>query len=308
MSEAPSPMYPSPREHWDQQGQHVGRKVLIYSQVSSTNDLAAQLTDEEAGTAILAEEQTAGRGQQGRTWLASPGASVLLSIRLCPPTHLRRPVLLTAWAAVSVCDLLSRLKGSDSVVDTQGSQGYGYQHRIKWPNDVLLRAPGLALGVEERKLCGILLEGTSSGTNQTVVAGIGLNVRQSHAELLAAGLPQATSLAALGFPGFVGPLDVQATYEVARELLACLDANYSLLQTRPEEIERKWRHGLDLVGRWVRLERAYRSNRMNLPTLSRFCRGRLRELTFDRVVLDMIDDSEQSLVLQPEEILHLDTE
>ena len=86
------------------------------------------------------------------SWLAAPGASVLLSVLLFPPPPLRRPSILTAWAAVAVCKIIQKLVGCAA--------------RIKWPNDILLGG---------RKVCGILIE-QGRGT----VAGIGLNVRQSN--------------------------------------------------------------------------------------------------------------------------------
>ena len=68
-------------------------------------------------------------------WLAPPGASVLMSVLLFPPPPLRRPAVLTAWAAVAVCTVVRRVTGVPA--------------KIKWPNDVLLRG---------RKVCGILIE------------------------------------------------------------------------------------------------------------------------------------------------------
>ena len=82
---------------------------------------------------------------------------MLLSALLFPPAELRRPVLLTAWAAVAVCETIRHITGQMA--------------RIKWPNDVL---------VQGKKICGILIE-QGKGT----VAGIGLNVNQS-AEMFAA--------------------------------------------------------------------------------------------------------------------------
>ena len=80
----------------------------------------------------------------GLTWLARPGAAVLLSARLDPPIDLRRPALLTAWAAVSVAETIAALTS--------------LQPTIKWPNDVL---------IDRRKTCGILIE-----QMRGVVAGI----------------------------------------------------------------------------------------------------------------------------------------
>src|SRR5437660_778588 len=147
-----------PREVWDFPGRSVGRQVLVFERVDSTNNLAASLATQPGGEglAILADEQTAGRGQHGRNWLAPSQSSVLLSVLLFPPVELRRPVLLTAWAAVAVCEVVR--------------QTTGVQPRIKWPNDVFLRG---------RKVCGILIEQSQQGSTTAVIAGIGLNVTQT---------------------------------------------------------------------------------------------------------------------------------
>ena len=51
---------------------HVGRRIVVWNRVTSTNDLAARAAQSRAndGLVILAEEQTAGRGRQGRSWVA----------------------------------------------------------------------------------------------------------------------------------------------------------------------------------------------------------------------------------------------
>src|SRR5438309_6402048 len=148
--------------------QRIGRRILVYDRAESTNQRAAEFAADpnNDGLVILAGEQTAGRGQHGRTWQAPPGSSVLLSLLLFPPPALRRPALLTAWAAVSVCETILQLTG--------------LQATIKWPNDVLLC---------DRKVCGILIE-----QGRGLVAGIGLNLNQSEEDLQQMELPQAASL------------------------------------------------------------------------------------------------------------------
>jgi BirA family biotin operon repressor/biotin-[acetyl-CoA-carboxylase] ligase len=139
---------------------HLGRRLLACESADSTNDLAAGLA---AGEAVLAREQTAGRGQHGRVWHCPPGAGLLLSARLDPPPEVRRPVLLTALVAVAVADAVHALAG--------------FRPDLKWPNDLL--AGG-------RKLCGILIE-----QRAVTVAGVGLNLRP-------VGLPGTASLADFG--------------------------------------------------------------------------------------------------------------
>jgi BirA family biotin operon repressor/biotin-[acetyl-CoA-carboxylase] ligase len=211
-----------PREIWQLPLKWLGRRVLVYDRLDSTNNAAAELAGDpsSAGIAILAQEQTAGRGQHGRTWLAAPSSSVLLSLLLFPPANLRRPAILTAWAAVAVCTLIQK--------------SIGRQVRIKWPNDVYLAG---------QKVCGILIE-QGRGT----VVGIGLNVQQRPEDFARAELPEATSLAIHA----AGPLE---TAEIARRLLEQLDADYDLLQSGDlNTLESCWKWHLGLLGRTVRVE------------------------------------------------------
>jgi BirA family biotin operon repressor/biotin-[acetyl-CoA-carboxylase] ligase len=210
-----------PRAEWQLDTRRLGRRVLVYDQLDSTNNLAAALADDPAndGVAILADTQTAGRGQHGRTWLAPPGASVLLSVLVFPPGPLRRPAVLTAWAAVSVCAVIQRLLGRPA--------------RIKWPNDVLLHG---------QKVCGILIE-----QNRGTVVGIGLNVQQTAEHFAQAGLPDATSLRLHAAP--FTPLETAA---VARELIRQLDTEYDLLCAgETAALEACWKWHLGLLGKQV---------------------------------------------------------
>jgi BirA family biotin operon repressor/biotin-[acetyl-CoA-carboxylase] ligase len=212
----------TPRDVWSLDTLRLGRRVLVFDRLDSTNSFAASLADDPAndGVAVLADEQIAGRGQHGRAWAAPPRSAVLLSLLLFPPPELRRPALLTAWAAVAVCWTVRETAGLPA--------------RIKWPNDVLLRG---------RKVCGILIE-----QGRGVVVGVGLNVRQTDADFAAAGLPQAVSLASFAAP----PPDPA---DVARKLLRRLDEDYDLLRGGDRAtLEACWKWHLGLLGRTVRAE------------------------------------------------------
>jgi BirA family biotin operon repressor/biotin-[acetyl-CoA-carboxylase] ligase len=209
----------TPSDEWQLDTRRLGRRVLVFDRLDSTNSRAAVLAEDRAndGVAILAHAQTAGRGQYGRSWLCRPGTGVLLSLLLFPPPPLRRPAVLTAWAAVSVCELIR--------------EAAGLQARIKWPNDVLIQG---------RKVCGILIE-QARGT----VVGIGLNVNQSAEELAEASLPEAGSLAAIAGK----PFDVA---EVARGLIRRLDADYDALCGGDlATLETCWKGRLGLRGKAV---------------------------------------------------------
>jgi BirA family biotin operon repressor/biotin-[acetyl-CoA-carboxylase] ligase len=125
----------------------IGVPHVHYRVTGSTNARARELAAAGAphGTLVTADSQTAGRGRQGRAWVAAPGDALLMSlvVRRVDP-------LLPLAAAVSVGESLAPLEAA-----------------IKWPNDVWLE--------DRRKVAGILLEGRPQ--EGWAVIGIGLNVR-----------------------------------------------------------------------------------------------------------------------------------
>jgi BirA family biotin operon repressor/biotin-[acetyl-CoA-carboxylase] ligase len=124
----------------------------LSSSLDAIHDVAAQ--GAPAGTVIVVEEQTAGRGRDGRTW-RSPAGGVWLGMLLRPPV----PVLgaLSLRVGLVLADVLDDLLGRGAA-----------RARLKWPNDVL---------VDERKIAGILCEGRWQGeTLQWLGVGVGVNV------------------------------------------------------------------------------------------------------------------------------------
>jgi BirA family biotin operon repressor/biotin-[acetyl-CoA-carboxylase] ligase len=252
-------------EEWTLDTRRLGKRVLVFDHIDSTNQVAATLAGqpENEGLAILADEQSAGRGQHGRSWVAPSRSSVLLSLILRPPPPLCRPALLTAWAAVAVCEVVRRTTN--------------IQPRIKWPNDVFMRG---------RKVCGILLEQSQHRSGTATVAGIGLNVTQTDEEFASAGLPLATSLRA-HVP------DAPDTRAVARMLIAQLDEDYDrMCQGDLATLEACWKWRLGLLGRDVVAECA-----------DGVRQGRLLEIGFSGIVL--ASPERGAIALPPEMILHL---
>jgi BirA family transcriptional regulator, biotin operon repressor / biotin---[acetyl-CoA-carboxylase] ligase len=217
---------PVPNAVWSLETRHLGKRVQIYDCLESTNTLALSLADPaQHGMVLLAREQTAGRGQFGRSWLAPPGSSVLMTVLLCAPAKLLRPALLTVWAAVSVCQSILKL------VNTQA--------KIKWPNDVYLHG---------KKVCGILIEQRSTGRTDhpyATAVGIGLNLTQSQEHFDEAQLPLAGSLLSL--------TGIRLSWEeAARELIRQLDAQYDLLlHDDGQTLETLWKQRLGLLGKHV---------------------------------------------------------
>jgi len=122
----------------------IGSPRVHHRLTDSTNERAKALAAAGAlhGTLVTADEQTAGRGRQGRDWTAPPRSSVLMSLVLRELDE-----FLPLAAAVAVCDALP------------------VEARVKWPNDVW---------IERRKVAGILVEGRPQ--DGWAVLGIGLNV------------------------------------------------------------------------------------------------------------------------------------
>ena len=128
----------------------------------------------------VADEQTAGRGRQGRPWRTVPGEGLLFSLAIVLPCPVDRLSGLSLAVGLGVVEALRALPGMTT--DKAGRIG------LKWPNDILL---------DDAKLGGILIE--MSGTSPhacAVVIGIGLNLRGMPAsapvtDATPAGLPPA---------------------------------------------------------------------------------------------------------------------
>jgi BirA family biotin operon repressor/biotin-[acetyl-CoA-carboxylase] ligase len=133
-----------------------GVHIVYHTALGSTNDLAKDLALRGApeGTVVVTEEQTAGKGRRGRSWLAPTRTNLLFSILLRPTLSPNRVFSLTMALALAALDAIEGVTGLSCM--------------IKWPND---------LYVGSRKLGGILTE--FAGKEQQVdwvVLGLGLNV------------------------------------------------------------------------------------------------------------------------------------
>lgn len=180
-----SPDLEHARELLGANGGRLGAPLHLLSSTGSTNDDAKAGAKEGAphGAVWIAEEQSAGRGRQGRTWTAARGESLLFSVLLrlaCPPTR------------VPLVSLVAGLAVRDAVAKAMAGATNGAQVLVKWPNDVVVREGGV-----DRKVAGILVESSLMGSKvEHVVVGIGLNV---HTRVFPPELaPIATSVALAG--------------------------------------------------------------------------------------------------------------
>ena len=143
-------------------GRRVGHRVEWHASICSTNDRARALLAEPdgPGTAVVADQQLAGRGRRDRRWTSPPGLNLMVSVGLRP-----RITAADAWMLGQAVALAARgACAADAVVG------------LKWPND-LVSADG-------RKLGGMLLETTIHEEKlTTAVIGIGINVNWRVADM-----------------------------------------------------------------------------------------------------------------------------
>jgi BirA family biotin operon repressor/biotin-[acetyl-CoA-carboxylase] ligase len=131
----------------------LARNLIFEPSTTSTMDLARDAAHHGAaqGTLVVTDEQTAGRGRLGRSWLAPPATNLLSTMVLRPPHHALRQLAMIAPLAI--------VQAVESVVGLQAS--------IKWPNDVQMSA---------RKVAGILIETEGGGRDTVALVGAGVNV------------------------------------------------------------------------------------------------------------------------------------
>lgn len=137
----------------------IGQKEIYLKEIGSTNQYAKELlsnTKPFEGTAIFADYQSVGRGQNGNVWQGESGENLFLSVILRPhflqiKDHylLNKAVCFSVWESVSeFCE----------------------DAKIKWPNDIYVGA---------KKLAGILIENSLQGSIwQSAIVGIGVNLNQ----------------------------------------------------------------------------------------------------------------------------------
>ena len=177
---------------------------VVLDTTTSTNSEVAMLVQSGAleGTCVVAEEQTAGRGRQGRVWVSPPSAGLWMSVLVRPGDVPR-----SRWGWLS---LLAGLAARDAIIEL-GRVPVG----LKWPNDLM--TTGSQAGM--RKLGGILSEACGSPdspSGEAVIIGIGINVALTRGELPT---PQSTSLLVEG-----GCVDREALLvSILRHLFARLE-------------------------------------------------------------------------------------
>lgn len=184
----------------------IGKKVLVFKNTSSTNDIAAEYTRNKKnhGVAIFAEEQTTGRGRAGNIWLSHPSQSLLCSIVLTETALANEMLSLTSAVAVT--------------------EAIGNKAKIKWPNDIL---------INKKKVAGILVESKQYRARKAFVIGIGINCHQTKEAFP----PELQTIAT--------SIDIQTKsttdrISLARRLLVSIDHWLTIADKTPSEIISRW--------------------------------------------------------------------
>jgi len=133
----------------------IGKKVLFFEEVDSTNNKAKQIASEEKeGTVVISEVQTSGRGRRGREW-SSPKGGIYISFILKPNIPPEKAPQLTLVSSLALAETLNSM---DKKLDA----------KIKWPNDILIKG---------KKISGILTELSSDIEKiNHIVVGVGVNL------------------------------------------------------------------------------------------------------------------------------------
>ncbi len=200
----------------------IGQRILYYSSLTSTMDIARQEVKKGAaeGTVIIADEQTDGKGRLKRTWI-SPAGNIAMSVILYPrKDYLPSIIMMASLAVLHTIKTVTGLKA-----------------QIKWPNDVL---------INNRKVCGILIENDvhSNTVNYTVIGiGINYNIRRGNFPEI---IQTATSI--------INELSKEISrLDLIRSLLVDIEKLYTILQTGGSLYE-EWRDNLITLGKKVRLD------------------------------------------------------
>lgn len=175
-------------------------KTTIFDTLPSTNDYC-ETHEFGEDTAIIAREQTGGKGTKGRSF-SSPRGGVYLSLVRYYPCKAENSFSLMIASCMAVVKTLEL---------------YGVRADVKWPNDVFLNG---------KKICGILIKNSFEGENvKKSITGIGVNVNND--------IPKDLADIAINLKSVVGEVDIDEFY---KRLIENLYADYSVDEYRSRNI------------------------------------------------------------------------
>lgn len=225
----------------------IGRPYHYIREIGSTNDELKTWVYEgtaehpPAGTVLLTDHQTSGRGRLGRRWEVPPGSSLLFSVLFRPGWPAHRSGWMTMIAGLALAEAVEAMSGI-----TVG---------LKWPNDLMAKHHG-----QWRKFGGLLLDAHVQGDRLVwAVLGVGINVNVAIDELPETATPATSLLILTGHPIPRRPL-----------LLECLSRleHYYKSAERGRSPRPDWNERLITLGRPVSV-----SNGLGSPVIMGLAEG-----------------------------------
>lgn len=197
--------------------------IIRLPETKSTNSYAIEIISKERpeeGCVIITDHQTAGKGTDANTWESESGKNLTFSIILYPKLATDQQFILNKAISLGIYDFLISILPD-------------YKVSIKWPND---------LYIENKKVCGILIQNSVMGNKfEYMVAGIGLNVNQTH---FTSNAPNPVSLKMV--TGVEYNLD-----EILQQLLTSVFNRYNPIKPgTARKIENDYQRALYRLGEW----------------------------------------------------------
>ncbi len=200
----------------------IGKKILFFEEVDSTNNKAKQIAlEENEGTVVISEMQTSGRGRRGREWY-SPKGGIYVTFILKPNISPEKASQLTLVSSLALVETLNAINNNLNA-------------KIKWPNDVL---------VSGKKISGILTELSADMEKiNYIVIGVGINLN-TEKEIL---------------PENGTSLKIEMKEEVSIKLfLKSFLEHYDLIYQEYlnggiDQIIEKWKNNSDTLGKKVKI-------------------------------------------------------
>lgn len=128
--------------------------VYVYDTVTSTNDVAKELSSENRCILVVADGQTNGRGRQGKSFFSPHDSGLYFSLAIDTSSPGFNFTGITCAVAVAVSRAIRKIAETDV--------------KIKWVND---------LYIDNKKVCGILVQAVSKGSDiSKLIVGVGINI------------------------------------------------------------------------------------------------------------------------------------